>query len=42
VNNSPVAVLVDIDNFDLHIEEPFHFKFSDGLDPKVILDHFQK
>jgi prevent-host-death family protein len=42
VNNSPVAVLVDIDNFDLHIEEPFHFNFPDGLDPKVILDHFQK
>jgi hypothetical protein len=40
VNNKPAAVLVDIDNFDIHIEEPFHFHFPEGLDPKVILDHF--
>jgi len=27
LNNKPVAVLTDIDNFDLSIEEPFDFDF---------------
>jgi hypothetical protein len=28
VNNVPVAILSDIDNFDLSIDEPFHFHFE--------------
>jgi hypothetical protein len=39
VNNKPVAVLADIDNFDLSIEEPFDFDFGpEGVSPKLILD----
>jgi len=42
VNNKPVAALVDINNFDIQIDEPFHFTFKDWLDPKEVLDHFDK
>ena len=43
VNNKPVAILADINNFDLQIEEPFHFNFGEeGIDPKDILAHFDK
>ena len=42
VNNKPVAALVDINNFDIHIDEPFSFTFKDWLDPKTILDHFDE
>lgn len=39
INNKPVALLVDIDNFNLSIDEPFDFDFGpDGVDPKLILD----
>lgn len=39
VNNKPVAVLADIDQFNLTIDEPFSFHFGDdGIDPKEILD----
>ncbi len=39
VNNKPVAILVDIDNFDLSINEPFDFDFwSDGVNPRDLLD----
>jgi len=42
VNNKPVAILADINNFDLNIEEPFHFQFwEEGVDPKEILEHFE-
>lgn len=42
VNNKPIAVLSDIDNFDLNIEEPFEFDFGpDGIDPKFILDQLK-
>lgn len=27
LNNKPIAVLSDINQFDLQIEEPFHFSF---------------
>lgn len=40
INNKPVAILSDIDNFDLHIDEPFDFKFDVPVDPKEILSHF--
>jgi len=43
VNNKPVAVLVDINNFDIQVEEPFHFNFwEEGVDPKDILAYFEK
>jgi hypothetical protein len=32
--------LSDIDNFDLSIDEPFHFHFEKWLDPKDVLRHF--
>ena len=39
VNNKPVAVLSDIDDFDFCIEDSFNFDFwPEGVDPKVILD----
>ncbi|MEX0596942.1 MAG: hypothetical protein WD512_10645 [Candidatus Paceibacterota bacterium] len=39
MNNKPVAVLADIDQFNLSIDEPFSFYFGeDGIDPKEILD----
>jgi hypothetical protein len=40
VNNLPVAVLTDVDNFDISMDEPFHFRFPQGLDPKDVLRHF--
>ena len=44
INNRPVAVLTDIDETDLTIqEEDFHFYFwEEWIDPKEILDHFKK
>ena len=42
LNNKPVAVLSSIDNFDLHIDEPFSFHFDPALDPAVVLQHFGK
>jgi hypothetical protein len=39
-NNKPVAVLVDIANFDIQIDEPFDFIFKDGVSPRQILSHF--
>ena len=42
LNNKPVAILADINNFDLNIEEPFDFDFwPDGISPKVILDQLR-
>lgn len=42
VNNKPVAMLVDINNFSIDIEEPFHFDFwKEGLDAKEFLSHFE-
>jgi hypothetical protein len=42
VNNKPVALLIDIDNFNLSIEEPFDFDFgADGIDPQILLDALQ-
>lgn len=38
INNKPVAVLADIDQFDLTIDEPFSFHFGEeGIDPREIL-----
>ena len=43
VNNKPIAVLSDIDNFNLSIEEPFEFDFwPEGISPQVILDGLKK
>lgn len=43
VNNKPVAVLKDISASDLVISEEFNFEFwEEWIDPKVILDHFNK
>jgi len=42
VNNKPVAVLADIENFNLNIEEPFDFDFGlEGVDPQIILDELK-
>ena len=42
VNNKPVAILADIDNFNLSVEEPFDFNFwPNGVDPKILLDELQ-
>lgn len=42
VNNKPVAVISDIANFNISIEEPFLFDFGPKwIDPKSILDHFK-
>lgn len=39
VNNKPVAILSDIDNFQMRVDEVFDFDFwPDGVDPQVILD----
>jgi len=29
INNKPVAMLIDIEQFDLHIEEPYQFQFPE-------------
>lgn len=43
LNNKPIAVLTDIDNSNLSIKEDFEFNFGkEWIDPKVILDHFDK
>ncbi len=43
LNNKPIAVLTDIDNSNLSIKEDFEFDFGkEWIDPKVILDHFDK
>ena len=43
VNNKPVAVLKDISDSDLVISEEFNFEFwEEWIDPKIILDHFNK
>ena len=42
-NNKPIAVLKDIEDSDLSIQEDFDFYFGEeGVDPKVILDYFKK
>ena len=42
-NNKPIAVLKDIEDSDLSIQEDFDFYFGEeGIDPKVILDYFKK
>jgi len=42
LNNKPVAILADINNFDLNIDEPFDFDFGpDGVSPKTILDELK-
>ena len=39
VNNKPVAVLADINQFDLSIDEPFSFHFGEeGMDAQELLD----
>lgn len=43
VNNRPIAVLTNIDDSDLSIQEDFDFYFwEEWIDPKIILDHFKK
>ena len=43
VNNKPTAVLTDISDSDLSIQEDFDFYFGEEwIDPKVILDYFDK
>ncbi|MBQ7074382.1 hypothetical protein IJM86_05045 [bacterium] len=42
-NNKPIAVLKDIEDSEVSIQEDFDFYFGeDGIDPQVILDHFKK
>lgn len=43
LNNKPIAVLTDIDETNLCIQEDFEFDFGkEWIDPKVILDYFDK
>lgn len=40
VNNKPIAVLVDVDDFNFEISENSSFHFDPPLDPKQFLDEY--